>query len=803
MPKVYTLLIVILLGALPLVCNAQNKLPNDCSNAILVCGNGAISSNAIGAGIEEINSLNSCNSYEHNSIWLKIEIVQSGTLGFTLTPTSRNIQVDYDFFIFGPNATCDNLGTSIRCSTTNPNAAGSSSNITGMNETSPEYFEGPGPDGDNFVKNLEVKEGETYFLVIDRPIGNSTFDLEWNGTAMQDGNAFPEGVTANTPDPMIACAIENQAEFDLFSKIDEIRTNKTDNVIFYSSLADANDKINALDQYYKTANSTTIFARVSNPQVECYEIVELDLEVNHGPVVQENVTLTTCDIGNNGEEIFDLNSISSEILNNLNKNDYHVSFHKDSISAINNTNLLAENYTANPTEIYARVTELDDLGCFSISNISLELTPTPIVNDYTLIQCDVDLGNSTDGLTRVNLTEANSFIASSDSSYVFSFFKNQSDFNNNNPIENPERFSNNIPFQQNLLVQILNEKTGCFSTSNLLLQVEPTTASLPEIGPYYSCNISESDEQILGIFNLDKIAESYQNLEVNFYETLENASLEIDALGNEFITSTTSIYARLEIDNQCQGIESVELIVRENPKIQLKDLYNLCLNKGNLQIKAADFISYEWQKESSGSFISLGSGSSINITETGTYRLIVTNTANGLSCSSEKEFKVEVSNIAKIARDPEVKDISDNNIVTIFAEGEGNYEYAIESPENFQDHNVFENVPSGFVTFFIQDKNGCGIIETEVAIIGYDKFFTPNNDGSNDYWRIKGINSKIEAKSDIQIYDRYGVLVARLQPGDEGWDGTFKGKTLPEDDYWFKVELENGKIFKGHFSLIR
>ncbi|MBJ6367162.1 T9SS type B sorting domain-containing protein, partial [Snuella sedimenti] len=36
-----------------------------------------------------------------------------------------------------------------------------------------------------------------------------------------------------------------------------------------------------------------------------------------------------------------------------------------------------------------------------------------------------------------------------------------------------------------------------------------------------------------------------------------------------------------------------------------------------------------------------------------------------------------------------------------------------------------------------------------------------------------------------------------------GWDGTFNGKRLSSDDYWFKVILQDGRTFMGHFSLKR
>ena len=92
-------------------------------------------------------------------------------------------------------------------------------------------------------------------------------------------------------------------------------------------------------------------------------------------------------------------------------------------------------------------------------------------------------------------------------------------------------------------------------------------------------------------------------------------------------------------------------------------------------------------------------------------------------------------------------------------------------------------------------------------MIGYPKFFTPNNDGFNDTWQIQGVNENIYATSNIEIFNRFGKMVAKISPKGDGWNGTYDGLALPSSDYWFSVELidnnGNSKIRKGHFSLIR
>jgi gliding motility-associated-like protein len=97
------------------------------------------------------------------------------------------------------------------------------------------------------------------------------------------------------------------------------------------------------------------------------------------------------------------------------------------------------------------------------------------------------------------------------------------------------------------------------------------------------------------------------------------------------------------------------------------------------------------------------------------------------------------------------------------------------------------------------------LTNNDVLIIGYPKFFTPNGDTYNDTWNIKGL-VELSSNSRIYIFDRYGKLLKDISPNDSGWDGTFIGRAMPADDYWFTVEYAEQntvKKFKSHFSLKR
>ncbi len=155
-----------------------------------------------------------------------------------------------------------------------------------------------------------------------------------------------------------------------------------------------------------------------------------------------------------------------------------------------------------------------------------------------------------------------------------------------------------------------------------------------------------------------------------------------------------------------------------------------------------------------------------------------------------------------------LSDMSDSNNIEIVVDGDGAYEYAINGGE-FQDSPIFLDVPPGVNTVIINDKNGCGTTDPiPFLVVGYPKFFTPNADGVNDFWNIKGIETLVSPV--IFIFDRYGKLLKQMEQNTLGWDGTYIGKPMPASDYWFKMEYsrdEQGvivaKTLKNHFSLVR
>ncbi|MFY0712159.1 T9SS type B sorting domain-containing protein [Seonamhaeicola sp. NFXS20] len=109
-------------------------------------------------------------------------------------------------------------------------------------------------------------------------------------------------------------------------------------------------------------------------------------------------------------------------------------------------------------------------------------------------------------------------------------------------------------------------------------------------------------------------------------------------------------------------------------------------------------------------------------------------------------------------------------------------------------------------TIYIYNETVCFSNETSFYVTIFEgeyfipKYFTPNNDGTNDTWKvIDNTNSFTE----IYIYNRHGKLLKTLHPSSFEWDGTFNGKLMYTDDYWFVIYREADIPIKGHFTLKR
>ena len=113
-----------------------------------------------------------------------------------------------------------------------------------------------------------------------------------------------------------------------------------------------------------------------------------------------------------------------------------------------------------------------------------------------------------------------------------------------------------------------------------------------------------------------------------------------------------------------------------------------------------------------------------------------------------------------------------------------------------------DNGCSSITNFFI--GGDCYLTTMNLTGVKFPGFFTPNNDGINDFWNIRGLSKRMKNESVVQIFDRYGKTLFTYKPATIlGWDGNYNGISLPSDDYWYKLITPSGRVFRGHFTLKR
>ncbi|MFC5285281.1 PKD domain-containing protein [Pedobacter alpinus] len=109
-------------------------------------------------------------------------------------------------------------------------------------------------------------------------------------------------------------------------------------------------------------------------------------------------------------------------------------------------------------------------------------------------------------------------------------------------------------------------------------------------------------------------------------------------------------------------------------------------------------------------------------------------------------------------------------------------------------------------TLTLTSKEGCMVADEVNVIVHVDPFipnvFSPNNDGINDMWSIKYLETFVNAT--IKIFNRYGQQVFFAQQYNTPWDGKFKSNDVPVGVYYYIIEPNNGRNrYTGSVTLLR
>jgi gliding motility-associated-like protein len=167
----------------------------------------------------------------------------------------------------------------------------------------------------------------------------------------------------------------------------------------------------------------------------------------------------------------------------------------------------------------------------------------------------------------------------------------------------------------------------------------------------------------------------------------------------------------------------------------------------------------------------------------------------------------ELLSIASITADASCPGVGDGSITLTLTGGTQPYNVIWSDGVLTQDR---LNIPDGTYSVVVTDNNSCAAsLDVSVGVTGSDKcieiptIITPNNDGSNDTWKIKYID--LFPNAEVFVFNRWGKLVFNSKNlSANQWNGTFKGRILPTDSYHYILHLNDGsKPRSGVISIIR
>ncbi|AWI26065.1 T9SS type B sorting domain-containing protein [Flavobacterium pallidum] len=626
--------------------------------------------------------------------------------------------------------------------------------------------------------------------------------------------------------------LDNLSDFNLRQKESQISANAANETFAYFTTqngAETNDVSEQItnETVYNNSNGNTVWVRITNND-GCYNVTRIDLIVSATQIPAGfSRSFSECDDfldvlndDHDGITGFNFSSVTADINAILgNGSNYTIKYYKNEADALQENdaagNALAINDVSNyrntgyPNQqfIWVRIDSNADNACFGLGPyITLTVEALPLFHAVPLQkECDRDVSDAIidHDFQTAGLQDA---ILNGQADVSVAYF----DQDNNplpSPLPNPFRTAT-----QNIRVVLTNDNgRHCTEegTISFIVYARPVAHAVTVPA---QCDDLPDDSDGIVAFDTTTIESDLLQGQTGFIIKYfdEDGTPLSSPLPPTFQSRTQNVRAVVEnpLNPDCADATMIAFTVNPLPEILDDNEEIICSGIVNESVTLYAGLAngnpgsyaYEWARN--GILIPNAIIDFLTVDEDGVYTTKIINKITG--CSRTRTNTVEYSQTATITT-VDIDDLSDVNSISINVTGVGNYQYSLDNPVGpFQDSAYFDNVTPGLHEVFVNDKNGCGMATKTVAVVGAPAFFTPNGDGYNDYWKIKGMNALYHKNSIVYIFDRYGKLLTEIPSGaDMGWDGIYNGNPLPADDYWFLLKLDDGRTARGHFALKR
>lgn len=491
-----------------------------------------------------------------------------------------------------------------------------------------------------------------------------------------------------------------------------------------------------------------------------HSIKNAKIYIDKVPILTNTVTPFVCVNPATGNGTVDLTSFQNQFVTN--PANYVFTYLGPGGTPI--TNPTNYQYSTGTTNVTVIVQDPSSTLCDN-GDGKIVLTPTPFAaSDVTLTGCN----NNNAGGAIFDLTAA---ALSSVPGSTSVFYNTMYDLNNHiNPITNPSAY---LSPAATIFAQVTTP-LGCTDVAQITLALFPVVEV--QEATLRSCSIETKPST--GLFNLTTATVTTQTGTKQYYPSLADAQNGT----NEILTPITYtspngvIFIKVINGNGCYAIAKVNLIVIPPVFSNILEDKTICMEDTTTLDAGPGFTAYKWSTGATTQTIS-------NVT-VGTYWVDL-KTGDCIVRQTVKVYPSEQPVITTV-------DISNTTVTVYVNGGTSPYKYSMDGIQ-WQDSNVFTNVPRGDNHIFVKDAYDCDPINITIVVPNLINVITPNGDGINDaidYSALAGKQNLV-----FNIFDRYGAKIYQADKSTRyKWDGTVGGRKVPTGSYWYSVSWnENDK----------
>lgn len=359
------------------------------------------------------------------------------------------------------------------------------------------------------------------------------------------------------------------------------------------------------------------------------------------------------------------------------------------------------------------------------------------------------------------------------------------------PLTDP--YTNETPFSDMVYIRV-HESTA---NKTYIIPIKINVVAAPSA---QDTELLECKDTLSGLatFQLDQVEPEINpedDLEFAYFESIENLENHQNPLPTTIsIQSSQTIYVKVYKSGaqNCYNYAELKLNVPSADDVNYENNVGFCLGTTAVLSVPDEFVSYHWSGLQGDDLNQPLNTNEITISQPGNYILEVLD-ANG--CTYELPFEAELGGSPEI-----VNVINNGNSITVQVSPAGNYEYSLDGVF-WQNSPTFHNIQVADYDIHVRDLVGCYTEPYKFTYFLVPNFISPNGDGKNDVWEIRGIEKYPNAK--FRIFDRYGKIFADRKVNSQGivWDGKYMGRPVPSGTYWYIIELAEDKKLTGSITV--